>query len=116
MPSERPWTPGPWKLELLPESALISAPDVPNDEQLFEVGFGPECRAEQIANVRLIAASTELYEALEGLRNAVVRQGASRGDESTDEVWAENLTLVFAALDTAHAALLKANPEVKDAR
>ncbi len=100
--SERPWTPGPWRLELTPESGMIYAPEVPNDEQLFEIGFGPECRAEQIANVTLIAAVPELYEALERLADRMWMICTHRLDIKPEEI---------RELSNARAALSKALPK-----
>lgn len=93
--AKRPWTPGPW--EKSGKNVYAESWQGPmNANGCVSVGCNTDERPLSVldANARLVAASPELYEALDALYRAV-----ETGEPELDD-----------AKDQAKAALKKANP------
>lgn len=67
MPSETPWTPGPWKYDPMPGYQYVV--EIDRKEQILLVAAAvPPGREQEIqANARLAAAAPEMYAALEAI-------------------------------------------------
>ncbi len=103
---KRPWTPGPWMAEGRLVYALEEYGYRRGETQYanrFTAGVqgGLSCPAPELdANARFIAATPDLYEALEALANAAVRL-------SNDDVY----HVVADEVEAARSALAKARGE-----
>ncbi len=127
MPSERPWTPGPWEwmfdgsgpcAHLMPVGKLAYVDCDPIADDGSAGGEYGQTIDHKSPNARLIAAAPELYEALERQSKAaaiVLRLdilGLDRqGDGKTLEEWEAAMGELNMATFNAQTALSKALPK-----